>query len=196
MSGSRFPLTPALSPGRGRIDRSQLAWRKWFGISEAAACCSLFFGERVRVRGQPGPAPERSHAAGFADQLTRILPRPAGEGRGEGKPDARNAARAQKQIRAPGVQCLNPEQVWQHPAFAEREARREVHERPCATGAELRLWSFDCGHDAFGFSVFSGIFHFHTRRRAVMLLTALLPSLGGGSLSVQPVTIPYALVSV
>ncbi len=49
-------------------------------------------------REQPGPALERSHAARFADRLTTILPLPGREGRGEGKPDARNAAGAQERI--------------------------------------------------------------------------------------------------
>jgi hypothetical protein len=96
--GRPFPLTPALSPGRGRIAHSRLAWRKWFGISEAVASCSLSLGERVRVRGQPGPALKHSHAAGCADRLTTILPLPEGEGRGEGKRDAGNAGCARKQI--------------------------------------------------------------------------------------------------
>jgi hypothetical protein len=51
-----------------------------------------------RERGQPGPVLEDSHTAGFADRLTRILPLPEGEGRGEGKRDARNTAGAQNQF--------------------------------------------------------------------------------------------------
>ncbi len=45
-----------------------------------------------REREQPGPALEHSYTAGLADRLTTILPLPEGEGRGEGKRDARNAA--------------------------------------------------------------------------------------------------------
>ncbi len=63
LSGSRSPLTPALSP---------------------------------REREQPGPALEHSHTGGFVERLTRIPPLPAGEGRGEGKRDARNAGGTQK----------------------------------------------------------------------------------------------------
>jgi hypothetical protein len=51
-----------------------------------------------REMGQPGPALELSHTAGSVDRLTKILPLPEGEGRGEGKRGAPNGARAQKQI--------------------------------------------------------------------------------------------------
>jgi cytochrome c oxidase assembly protein subunit 15 len=52
-----------------------------------------------RERGQQGPALEDACDAGFVDRQTTVLPLPEGEGRGEGKRDARNAADVQAQMR-------------------------------------------------------------------------------------------------
>ncbi len=99
--GSRFPLTPALSPEE-RENYPQSVGAAEVGRNlEGRPVLFPFPGERE----QPGPALEDSRTAGFVNRLARILPLPEAEGRGEGERDARNAADAQERTWARSGVC-------------------------------------------------------------------------------------------